>query len=109
MPHDLLSDPRLADARDLFAAACSASRRWNATFAEALETYGDHGPDISGCGREHFPHEVKAQLRNLAGWVSLNSGLAYDARPKGFHRATMRRLARAVAARDGSGFYGPQA
>ncbi len=43
MHRDLLSDPRLADARDLFAAACLASRRWNATFAEALKTYGDHG------------------------------------------------------------------
>lgn len=108
MPRDLLTDPRLELPRDLFAVACRFSREWDAMLSDALATYGDHGPDVSGCGRDHFPEDVKDALRAKARQVTFNSDLAYSARPKGFHTTTMRALARAVATRDGSGFYGPQ-
>ena len=32
----------------------------------ALSDYGDQGPDISGCVRDHFPTEVQDTLRTLA-------------------------------------------
>lgn len=106
---DLLIDPRLELPRDLFAAACKFSRWHDEESAKALEKYGDHGPGISGCVRDHFPDEVKEDLRRLAMAVAFNSDLAHQARPKGMRKATMRALAQAVATRDGSGFYGPQA
>ena len=109
MARDLLTEPRLELPRDLFAVACKFSREYDAMLRDALAAYGDHGADISGAGREHFPSEVKDALRNKARAVTFNSDLAYSARPKGFRVATMRQLARAVALRDGSGFYGPQA
>ena len=106
---DLLTDPRLELPRDLFTVACMFSRQWDRMLSDALATYGDQGPQISGCGRDHFPDEVKNALRQKAQSVSFNSSLAHDARPKGMRKATMRQLATAVANRDGSGFYGPQA
>ena len=109
MARNLLTDPRLELPRDLFAVACKFSR-WHAEeAAKALQKYGDHGPLVSGCVRDHFPADVKAALRRFAAQVTFNSDLAYSARPKGSRLATMRQLARAVALRDGSGFYGPQA
>lgn len=109
MARDLLTDPRLELPRDLFAVACKFSREHAEMLRDALAIYGDHGANISGVGRDHFPTDVKDALRHKARAVSFNSDLAYSARPKGFHLATMRQLARAVASRDGSGFYGPQA
>jgi hypothetical protein len=108
MTRDLLTDPKFSIARDFFVQACQASRQWDSLLSAALAKYGDHGPQISGVGRDHFPDDVKAELRKAAGWVSLSSGIAWDARPKGVRNETMRKLARAVATRDGSGFYGPQ-
>lgn len=108
MKRDLLNDPKLAEARDLFAQACAASRLHNSQTARAFANYGDHGPQISGCIRDHFPESVKEELRNLARLVTQRSQAAHDSRPKGYRKETMRKLARAVATRDGSGFYGPQ-
>ena len=105
---NLLSRPELARATELFAAACFQSRAWDSEFAVARMKYGAHGSDVSGCGRAHFPDPVKDRLRELARQVSAFSDLAYRERPSRVHAATMRALSRAVAARDGSGFYGPQ-
>lgn len=104
----LLSDPKLYAARDHFVLCCHASRTHSNLAASALNAYGDHGPLISGCVREHFPADVKDELRSWAKEVGKQSDLAYAAKPKRIRRATMIKLGRAVATRDGSGFYGPQ-
>lgn len=106
---NVLNRPDLAVARDYFADACSASRAHSRLTNEALETFGDHGSLISGIVREHFPISVKTDLRILARAITRASEQAYAARPKGVRMATMRALSRAVAKRDGSGFYGPRA
>lgn len=104
----LLERSDLQRARELFEGACRISRDYDQALAVALDTYGDHGPSISGAGREHFPTCTKDYLRSLARNVGILSRAAYAARPKRVRLTTMRALARAVAARDGSGFYGPQ-
>jgi hypothetical protein len=74
----------------------------------ALTIYGTQGASISGCVREHFPEALKGELRMLAKAVTRASVKAWDARPHRVRSTTMRRLSRMVAARDGTGFYGPQ-
>jgi hypothetical protein len=91
-----------------FADACRASRRHNEYAAAQLRVFGDHGPDISGCVRDHFPEDRKDVLRNLARAVTEASDRAHAARPKGARKATINMIGRLVATRDGSGFYGPQ-
>lgn len=104
----LLARPDLALSAEWFADACKASRQHNELAAWALKVYGDHGPQVSGYLRDHFPQEAKAKLRALADHVSFCSDGAYDMRPKRVRMSTIRALGSAVAARDGSGFYGPQ-
>lgn len=101
--------PDLARAAELFEAACEQSRAWDKAAHEALTTYGDHGPQISGCLRDHFPESTKSYLRSLAVNVSLLSDAAWAARPARVRHATMIKLARSIARRDGAGFYGPRA
>lgn len=103
----LLARADLARAADLFADACAQSRQHSVTADNALRDYGDHGPQISGCVRSHFPEFTKDYLRSLARNVGILSDAAYAARPPRVRVATMRALASAVAMRDGSGFYGP--
>lgn len=104
----ILARENLSIARDLFAVACSHSRAHSHYASKALKDFGDHGAQISGCVRDHFPEPVKQQLRTLAQLVTKYSELGHAARPKGVRLDTMRHLARSVATRDGSGFYGPQ-
>lgn len=104
----LIARPDLKRAAELFTDACAQSRQHSKTAADALQTYGDHGPLISGCVRDHFPMFTKDYLRSLARNVGILSNAAYESRPRGVRVATMRALARAIATRDGSGFYGPQ-
>jgi hypothetical protein len=104
----LLARPDLADARELYADACRCSREHDSITARALRLYGDHGPQISGIVREHFPSGTRDVLRGLAQMVTLYSDEARAARPRRVRMATIYALARAVAARDGAGFYGPQ-
>lgn len=106
---DILTRLDLQRAAELFADACRISREHCAAAADALHRYGDHGPDVSGCVREHFPAYTKDHLRSLARNVSILSAAAFAARPPRVRLSTMRALARAVAARDGGGFYGPTA
>jgi hypothetical protein len=101
------SDLRLSEF--CFSNACRVSREHSTLAAKALAKYGDHGAPISGCVRDHFPEHVKAELRLLAATVTSYSDAAWKHRPRRVRTATMRSLSRAVAARDGSGFYGPQA
>jgi len=104
-----LNNPKFRSVQVCFEAACKASRDHSALAAEAFAKYGDHGAQISGCVRDHFPEDVKNALRKLAATVTLNSQSAYDMRPARVRTATIRQLGREVATRDGSGFYGPQA
>ena len=108
MQNKLLTRPDLVYSRKCFEWACAYSRAHAVLAADALERYGDHGAQVSGCVREHFPEDVKASLRILARRVTAHSNCAYDYKPRRVHVATIRALGRAVAARDGSGFYGPQ-
>lgn len=108
MKRNLLTRPDLAPAAVLFAAACLASREHAMRSNTALVTFGDRGSPISGCVRAHFPRAVKDTLRELARSVTRHSDAAYTARPSRVRMATMRALSRAVAARDGSGYYGPR-
>jgi len=105
----LLTRPDLQLSCQLFALACHVSRAHDSYAAEALKVHGDHGSLISGCVRDHFPEHVKNTLRAMALSVTKYSDSAYAARPRGVRYSTMIQLARAVAARDGSGYYGPRA
>lgn len=105
---NILERADLLEAQKLFAMACAASRMHSELAAIGLERFGDHGAQISGCVREHFPEALKNDLRALASMVTHYSDLAHDCRPLRVRRDTMRHLARSVATRDGSGFYGPQ-
>ena len=105
----LLTRHDLARAAELFEEACAQARTHDQAAAEALKTYGAHGPQISGIVRDHFPTCTKDYLRSLARNVGILSNAAHAARPARVRIATMRALAREVAARDGGGFYGPQA
>lgn len=104
----LLTDPRFRQAIVYFECACRASRKHSEIAALALAKYGDHGPDISGCVRAHFPEHVKGLLRKFARQASDYSSAGHNARPPRVRAATMVKLAREIATRDGSGFYGPQ-
>lgn len=108
MKYRFLNRPDLAKAQSEFESACHCSRAYCAKLAEYLAEYGDHGATISGAGRDHFPSDVKDHLRRIARAVGHHSDLARAARPARVHMATINRLAREVATRDGSGFYGPQ-
>lgn len=106
----ILDRSDLAASAELLAKACEASRDHSALTAKALATYGDHGPQISGVIRNHFPEEIKTELRKLAKEITYLSDLAFHyKKPKRVRFATMRKLSQAIAKRDGSGFYGPQA
>ena len=103
---DLLTDPRLIEARSHFADGARASRDWDSEFGAALKKWGEHGPLISGCGRDHFPEGVKFVLRSLARAVSSHNDMAMTKRPRGVRRETLHKLARLVVKHDGGGRYG---
>ena len=104
----LLDNPKFAKVVSLYVQACASSRHYDKLAAQALEQYGSHGAQISGCVREHFPEKVKDELRALARNINFYSDKAWTARPKHTREDTIRAIGRAVARRDGSGFYGPQ-
>lgn len=96
------------EVKDCFTLACAASRAHDNLASIALRQYGNHGPQISGCVRSHFPKPIKDELRALAQRVSYWSDRAYKSRPPRVRHETIRRIGREIAARDGCGFYGPQ-
>lgn len=103
-----LYDSRFATVAHHFTLACKASREHSALAQSAFDKYGDHGPQISGCVRDHFPDHIKDELRFAAREVSRQSELAHASRPKGVRTSTIRAIGQSVATRDGAGFYGPQ-
>jgi hypothetical protein len=100
---DLALLQRYPETAEAFAEACAASRAWDVLLRQSLAIYGDRGPDISGCGRHHFPPHVQDELRALARTAS-----APVRRPRRVRLRTAVRILRIVQARDGSGFYGPR-
>lgn len=104
---DILDNPRFSLVVKHYAKACAASREHSAIAADALDKFGDHGAQISGCVRDHFPIEIKQRLRDLAREVSEHMDKAHQARPYRVHASTVYRIGRLVATRDGCGFYGP--
>lgn len=105
----LLTRPELAPARDYFVMACVYSRVHDRMAKIALDQYGDHGSLISGCVRDHFPDPVKDCLRYMAQRVTYYCAEADKARPRGVRHWTIVALGKAVARRDGVGYYGPRA
>ena len=104
----ILSDPKYAQTIKHLENACRFSRQHANVSEKALEVYGNHGPTISGCVRDHFPDYVKENLRGLANKVTDESALAYQAKPKGSQTTTINKIGRLIARRDGTGFYGHQ-
>lgn len=105
---DLLDRPDLAAAARSFAAACENSRRWSAMVSDAVAKYGRPSAAVAGIYSDDFPSDVKEGLRALALRVTHYLDDGYARRPSRVRMSTMRRLASAVATRDGSGYYGPQ-
>ena len=104
----LLLRDNLKPAAALFRKSVEASKKHSNKVADAFNKHGDHGPQISGVIRDHFPTDVKDDLRKLARDVSKFSDAAYAARPKGVRQNTMWKLSQAVADKYGHAFYGPQ-
>lgn len=105
----ILARADLAKSAEQFKIACYTSRHYSELCKAYVAEYGEgNGRAISGCYRDHFPHEVKDRLRNMAQSIGIYSKLAYSYKPKGVQTATIAKLGRAIARRDGSGFYGPQ-
>lgn len=98
--------PDLAKAQSEFESACYFSRHHAKLMTDSLVEFGYHGPDVSAIGRDHFPAERKDHLRRLARGVGYHSVRAFAARPKRIRKATLIRLWREIATRDGTGFYG---
>jgi hypothetical protein len=102
----LLSRPDLSLCRDWFSLAAWYSRSHQREAGKALTRYGDHGSQISGVVRDHFPEEVKVRLRHSAHLVSECVESGFRCRPARVQNATLRALKEAVYARNGRGFYG---
>lgn len=60
----------------------------------ALGRYGDQGPQVSGCDREHFPDVVKNTLRDLASeWgACIDSSFKLWTKKAGRRRSTWLKL-----------------
>lgn len=104
---DILKNPKFSAVVAHYERACRASRLHSSEAKRAFVNYGDHGVQISGCVRDHFPPNVKDQLRSLARIVSDELDKAKAARPKYARMSTIIHIGRLIATRDGCGFYGP--
>lgn len=104
----LLARMDLGPSRVHFERACALSREYDHQLDKALMLHGSHGAQVSGAGRAHFPEAVKRNLREIARLIAAETSHAYASKLARIHVSTIRALGCAVAARDGSGFYGPQ-
>jgi len=103
---NLLKRQDLAIAAAYFECAAAYSRAHSRIAQRALAQYGDHGAQISGCVRDHFPEHIKEDLTTLAHLVTQENENGRKARPRGVREQTMHALAREVCRRDSTGFYG---
>lgn len=102
-----MTAPEFDACRQWLEASCDAAKAYDDLAAAALAAYGDHGPLVSGCVRDHFPAATKAALRYWASLASHCLRVAHDCRPPRVRTSTMRALGAEIAARRGSGRYGP--
>lgn len=100
-----MEDTRLAAARAHFEECFRLSRKHKRVFVRALEIFGDHGPQISGIIRTHFPERWQQRLRALCREMNESRAQGFKARPPRVHKSTMTGLYRSVRNRVGSGFY----
>lgn len=100
-----MSDPRFEKAREQFRFAFWLSREHSRIVSRALTRYGDHGPQVSGIIRDHFPERTKARLRKLCQQMNEAADLGWKSRPRRVRLTTMRALYHAIREREGSGFY----
>lgn len=100
-----LRDPRFEKAREHFRYAFALSREHQRIFRRALRRYGDHGPQISGIIRDHFPERTKWRLRDLCRRMNEAADLGFKARPRFIQHATMRALYALIREQEGTGFY----
>jgi hypothetical protein len=103
----ILDNPKFTHVVEHYRKACAASRRHSEVAEIAFSKYGEHGPQISGCVRDHFPSSVKDELRMLARECSESMDAARACRPKYVQTETIAKIGRLVATQDGCGFYGP--
>jgi hypothetical protein len=104
----LIDRPDLQLAVRELKASCMRAKCHDGIASAALAKYGDHGPQISGVVRDHFPTSIKEALRDLARSITAHSDAGWKLRPKGVRISTMRKLSSEVAQTYGHGFYGPQ-
>ncbi len=92
-----------------FTRACRLSRLWSSYVSRNIDRHGRRpGNHVSAVYSDAWPEYIQERLRKVARAVSCFTDAGYAARPKGVHRSTMTRLAKSIARRDGSGYYGPQ-
>lgn len=108
MTRNLYADPKFALPKMWFIDACIASQAYDKMLRHALDMFGNHGNDVSGAGRDHFPETTKQRLRDKCLQVKWYSDMAWESKPKRVHDSTMRELSRQCANHHGFGFYGPQ-
>ena len=72
----------------------------------ALDQYGDHGPDVSGVCRNHFPEPIKVKLRSMAKAINTHNNIAAGFRPPRSHYSTFIKVKRHLESKYGKGFYG---
>lgn len=101
-----LENPKFADSQHYFEVAAAVSRAHRDKLNAALNEYGNHGPLVSGVGRDHFPEDVKEELRSLAREVHDMNEKGRAAKPRGVHMATIHKLGHEVSHKFGKGFYG---
>lgn len=102
---DVTQRADLAPAADMFRRAFHWSRRHAERAQYALRIYGDHGPQISGVIRDHFPDAIKDELREYCTVMNACADAAWKARPSRVRQSTMRALRDAIRAEVGAGFY----
>jgi len=104
-----LNDPRWQPCITRLEVCCMLSRHWSEQVQRYIKLHGDViGCHTSGCYNPDWPETVKNRLRDLAFGVGLMEDEAYRFRPRKTHRSTVTSIARFIARRDGSGYYGPQ-
>ena len=101
-----LDNPKFADSQHYFEVACAASRKHRDVQNAAYAQYGNKGPYISAIGQDHFPEDVKEELRSLAREVSAMQQFAFDKKPPKVHFSTIVKLGHEVSHKFGKGFYG---
>lgn len=84
-----LKEPQFAEMVECFRASLTLKAVYSRTVKMCLFSYGDHGPDISGIVKEHFPKWAKDLLRGLLRKSYEFQGAGERSRPAGTRSATV--------------------